>query len=476
MKSIRNAWTFDDILCVPRSSGVLPKDIVLSSKFSRNVPLRIPISSAAMDTVTDPCMAIAVAECGGIGVIHRNMTVAEQAAGVRRVKRHRSGIILNPYTLHQSDTIEHARQYMRELGVSGLLIVDGSRKLLGILTRRDVQGAAEHDRVGKHMTPQNDLIVGNPHISLPEAEKKMWENRIEKLPLVEDDFILAGLITLKDTKKGILFPDANVDSKGRLYIGAAVGVTGDFLERAEALVREGVDVIVIDTAHGDAECAHQALQRLKEIPGMVDIVAGNIATPEAAKRFLSEGADAVKVGFGPGSICTTRIVTGCGVPQFSAIYWIAEEIRKEIPVIGDGGIRFSGDLTKALVAGASSVMIGSLFAATDEAPGETIKFEGKEYKHYRGMGSEKVHTDRYGEGERIAEGVEGAVPSRGSCSHMIRQLIGGLRRGMEYLGCATVRDLDDVECVEITKAGGDESHAHDVMIREEPSNYPLFRR
>ncbi|QCI28028.1 IMP dehydrogenase [Caminibacter pacificus] len=474
------ALTFEDVLLVPKYSNVLPKEVDLKTKFTRNVELNIPIVSAAMDTVTEARAAIAIARLGGIGVIHKNMDIATQAKEVEKVKKSESGIIIDPVKVFPDDTIAKALDIMATYKISGVPVVDKNGKLVGILTNRDLRFAKNYSKKVKELMTPMPLVTAKEGITLEEAEDILHEHKIEKLPIVDDEGYLKGLITIKDIQKKKEYPNANKDKFGRLRVAAAVGV-GNGIERAAALVGAGVDVIVVDSAHGHSQGILDLVKAIKERFD-VDVVAGNVATAEATRDLIKAGADAVKVGIGPGSICTTRIVAGVGVPQISAIDECAAEAKKHgVPVIADGGIKYSGDIAKALAVGASSVMIGSLLAGTEESPGETIMYQGRQYKSYRGMGSigamQKGSNDRYfQEGtaadKLVPEGIEGMVPYRGKVADVIHQLIGGLRASMGYCGAKDIPTFQEVaEFVEITSAGLKESHVHDVTITKEAPNY-----
>ncbi|GBC82329.1 Inosine-5'-monophosphate dehydrogenase [bacterium HR10] len=476
--------TFDDVLLIPAKSDVLPTETDTTTFFSRNVRLNIPISSAAMDTVTEAHLAIALAQQGGIGVIHRNLSIEAQAAEVDKVKRSESGMIVDPITITPDRPISEALAMMAHYKISGVPVVDGEGKLVGILTNRDLRFETRMDlRVRDVMTGRERLITAPVGTTLEDAKVILQQHRIEKLPIVDEDFRLKGLITVKDIQKAIKYPNAAKDHLGRLRVGAAVGATGDFLERAEELVRARVDVLVIDTAHGHTTRVLEAVRQLKRKFPEVDVVAGNVSTAEATRELIAAGADGVKVGQGPGSICTTRVVTGAGVPQITAIMECARAARGTgVPIIADGGIRFSGDITKAIAAGADCVMIGSLFAGTDESPGETILYQGRTFKTYRGMGSLGAMMagsgDRYQQaperGKLVPEGVEGKVPYKGPLAVIVEQLVGGLRAGMGYCGCRTIRELQEkARFIRITPAGWRESHVHDVIITKEAPNYRL---
>ena len=481
MRIRRKALTFEDVLLVPQYSEVLPKEVNLKSKLTKNIELNIPFVSAAMDTVTESRTAIKMARLGGIGIIHKNMDIETQAKEVQKVKKSESGIIIDPVYVYPNSTLREAKEIMDELKISGVPVVDETGHLLGILTNRDMRFEIDLETLVKDAMTPMPLKTAKEGISLEEAEKIMHKNRIEKLPIVDDENYLKGLITIKDIKKKKDYPNANKDSFGRLVVGAAIGVGQ--IDRARALVDAGVDVLVIDSAHGHSKGVIDTIKNVKaEL--LVDVIAGNVATREGAKALIEAGADAVKVGIGPGSICTTRIVAGVGVPQISAIEECVEEANKYgVPVIADGGIRYSGDVAKALAVGASSVMIGSLFAGTDESPGDVIMYQGRQYKSYRGMGSigamKRGSNDRYfqegtASDKLVPEGIEGRVPYRGSISGILHQLIGGLRSSMGYCGSPDIPTFwKKAEFVEITSAGLKESHVHDVIITEEAPNYHI---
>ena len=476
------ALTFDDVLLIPRRSGTHPKDVSTVSRFTRGITLNVPLVAAAMDTVTESEMAIAMARAGGIGVLHKNMSIDRQAAEVDRVKRSESGMILKPYMLPDSATIREAASLMAKFHISGVPIVNADDRLIGIITNRDLQFERSLDRpVSGAMTTSERLITAPVGTTLDEAERIMGKHRIEKLPVVDDDGHLIGLITVKDILKRRQYPIAAKDGHGRLLVAAAIGSAGTFLARASALVEAGVDALVVDTAHGHSQGVLDATAIIREAFPDVQLIAGNVATRAAAEALVERGVDGVKVGVGPGSICTTRVVTGVGVPQLTAVM-DAVEGAGDVPVIADGGIKYSGDVTKALAAGADVVMIGSLFAGTDESPGETVIFQGRSYKIYRGMGSmEAMKTgsrDRYCqedvdlECKLVPEGIVGRVPSRGRLSDVIYQLMGGLRSGMGYVGAANIRELQArAKFVRISPAGLKESHVHDVIIMKEAPNY-----
>lgn len=474
--------TFDDVLLVPAYSEVLPREVNLKSRFSRNITLNIPIVSAAMDTVTEAPMAIAIAREGGIGVIHKNMSIEEQARQVAIVKRAENGMIYDPVTIKRGSKVKDALALMSEYHIGGIPVVDDENHLVGIVTNRDLRFEQNLDRpIDEVMTSEN-LVTTHVQTDLGAAAKILQENKIEKLPVVDDNNKLIGLITYKDITKAKDKPMACKDEKGRLRVAAGVGVTADTLERMKALVEAGVDAIIIDTAHGHSKSVIEKLKEAKKSFPNVDIVVGNIATGEAARMLVEAGADGVKVGIGPGSICTTRVVAGVGVPQLSAIYDVANALAgTDIPLIADGGLRYSGDVVKALAAGGYSVMIGSLVAGTEESPGDTIIFNGRKFKSYRGMGSleamECGSKDRYFQGnvsdvkKLVPEGIAGRVPYKGTVQEVIYQLIGGLRSGMGYCGAATIKNLHNAKFVRITNAGVQESHPHDVTITSEAPNY-----
>ena len=474
--------TFDDVLLTARRSFVIPRDVDTRSRFTRSITLNVPFASAAMDTVTESEMAMAMARAGGIGVIHKNMSIDRQAAEVDRVKRSESGIILNPITLSPDATLREAVALMTKFRISGVPIVDREGRLVGILTNRDLQFERNLDQPLREAMTSTGLVTAPVGTTLDEAERILGKHRIEKLPVVDEAGALRGLITVRDIHKRREFPNANKDGHGRLRVAAAIGA-GNFRERARALVDAGVDVLVIDTAHGHSEGVLEATAEAREAFPDVQLIAGNIATREGAAALVERGVDAVKVGVGPGSICTTRVVTGVGVPQLTAVF-DAVEGAGDIPVIADGGIKYSGDIVKAIAAGASSVMMGSMLAGTEESPGESLLLEGRRFKMIRGMGSvaamQDGSADRYfQEGEMSArklvpEGIEGRVPYKGPVSDVIFQMVGGLRAGMGYVGCANIDELrHDAEFVRITAAGLRESHPHDVVITREAPNYSV---
>jgi IMP dehydrogenase len=479
---IPEALTFDDVLLVPAKSAVLPTQVDTQTHLTRNIRLNIPIVSAAMDTVTESRLAIALAQQGGIGIVHRTMSIPQQAAEIDKVKRSESGMIVDPVTIDPDSRIADALEIMRKYKISGVPVTRQG-KLVGILTNRDLRFETRLDlAVEKAMTKEN-LITVPVGTTLDDAEEILHRHRVEKLLVVDEQFNLKGLITVKDIQKRIKYPNAAKDAQGRLRVGAAVGVTGDFAERAQELVKAKVDLIVVDTAHGHSARVMEAVRLLKRQFPEIDLVAGNVATYEGARELIALGVDGLKVGIGPGSICTTRVVTGAGVPQITAIAECARAARSAgVPIIADGGIKFSGDITKAIAAGASTVMIGSLFAGTEESPGETILYQGRTFKSYRGMGSISAMAqgsgDRYAqEGEvskLVPEGIEGRVPYKGLLAEMVLQLVGGLRSGMGYCGCATIAELQQkAQFMRITSAGLRESHVHDVIITKEAPNYRL---
>ncbi|GAC1693568.1 MAG: IMP dehydrogenase [Gemmatimonadaceae bacterium] len=477
------ALTFDDVLLVPQHSATHPKDVSTESRLTRGISLHVPFVSAAMDTVTESEMAIAMARAGGIGVLHKNMSIDRQAAEVDRVKRFESGMILNPITLQPGATLREAHALMSRFKISGVPVVDREGRLVGIITNRDLLFERDLDRPLRDAMTKDDLVTAPEGTTLEEAERILGANRIEKLPVVSAEGHLRGLITVKDIHKRRQHPDANKDPFGRLRVAAAVGAGGDYLSRARALVDAGVDVLIVDTAHGHADTVLAATAVLRDQFPDAQLVAGNVATREGAAALVQRGVDAVKVGVGPGSICTTRVVAGTGVPQLTAVF-DAVEGAGDIPVIADGGIKYSGDIVKALAAGASSVMMGSMLAGTEESPGEAFLAEGRRFKMVRGMGSMSAmqdgSADRYfQEGEMsskklVPEGIEGRVPYRGPVGDVLFQMVGGLRSGMGYVGCATVDELRTrAEFVRITAAGLRESHPHDVQITREAPNYSI---
>lgn len=482
-KILGEGLTYDDVLLVPAYSDILPREVSIKTKFSRNITLNVPIASAAMDTVTESAMAIAIAREGGIGVLHKNMTIEQQAAEVRKVKRAESGMIQDPVTLKKDATVGDAQSTMREYSIGGIPITNDEGKLIGIVTNRDLRFEKNYDRPLSEVMTSTNLVTVSEGTSLKDAEIILQKNKIEKLPVVNGEGMLLGLITFRDITKITQKPTANKDHYGRLRVAAALGVTGDAVERAEALVSAHVDAVIIDTAHGHTKGVVTVLKKVKERFPELDVVVGNIATAEAAKYLVAAGADAVKVGIGPGSICTTRVVAGVGFPQFSAVLEVAAAIKGSgVPVIADGGIRYTGDIPKAIAAGADSVMLGSLLAGTKESPGETIIYEGRKFKSYRGMGSVEAmkqgSKDRYFQDveddikKLVPEGIVGRVNYKGELLESMTQFIGGLRAGMGYCGAKDIETLKETgRFVKITASGINESHPHDVTITKEAPNY-----
>jgi len=479
-KQILNGLTFDDVLLYPQKSTILPKDTDVTTILTRNIPINIPIISAAMDTVTDSKFAIGIAREGGIGILHRAMPPEKQASEVDRVKKSESGMIIDPITITPDAPISDAMDLMARYRISGVPVTEGG-KLIGILTNRDLRFETSRKKKVADVMTHEKLITAKEGTDLNDAKKLLHKYKIEKLPIVDKSFRLKGLITIKDIEKRKKYPNACKDAVGRLRVGAAIGVSEDAVYRAELLIKAGVDIIVIDTAHGHSVDVIKMLKLVKK-QADIDVIAGNVATPEGAEDLIKAGADAVKIGIGPGSICTTRVVAGAGVPQLTAVMSAFQVAKKYgIPIIADGGIKFSGDITKALAAGAHSVMIGSLFAGTDESPGEVILYQGRSYKVYRGMGSlgamEQGSKDRYGQegvesSKLVPEGVEGRVPYKGPLAHSIHQLVGGLRSGMGYCGCRSLEELrKKAKFIQITNAGLRESHVHDVIVTKEAPNY-----
>jgi len=474
--------TFDDLLLVPAYSQVLPRNVNLTTKFSRNITLNIPMVSAAMDTVTETAMAIAIAREGGIGVIHKNMTIEQQSKQVRAVKRAENGMIINPISITKDKTVADAMALMAEFKIGGIPVVDDENRLVGIVTNRDLRFERDLNKQIDMVMTKDNLVTTRQTTDLEAAAEILQQHKIEKLPVVDSNNKLVGLITYKDITKAKDKPFACKDEQGRLRVAAGIGVTYDSLERAQALIEAGVDAIVIDTAHGHSQGVADMLKQIKKLFPEIDVVVGNIATGDAAKFLADAGADAVKVGIGPGSICTTRVIAGVGVPQLSAIYDVAKALEGTgIPIIADGGLRYSGDIVKALAAGSWSVMMGSLLAGTEESPGETIIFNGRKFKTYRGMGSlaamEKGSKDRYFQDveddikKLVPEGIEARVPFKGTLQEVIYQMVGGLRAGMGYCGAPTIDKLHDAKFTRITSAGYVESHPHNVMITREAPNY-----
>ena len=483
-KIVMDGLTFDDVLLIPAYSEVLPKEVTLKTRFSRNIELNIPFVTAAMDTVTESSMAIAIAREGGIGVIHKNMTIEEQARQVAIVKRAENGMIYDPVTIRRGSTVGDALALMHEYHIGGIPVVDEENHLVGIVTNRDLRFERNMDKTVDEVMTTENLVTTHQKTDLVAAAQILQENKIEKLPVVDAGNHLIGLITYKDITKAKDKPNACKDDKGRLRVAAGVGVTVDTLDRAQALVDAGVDAIVIDTAHGHSAGVVGKLHEVKNAFPHIDVVVGNIATGEAAKYLVDNGADAVKVGIGPGSICTTRVVAGVGVPQLSAVYDVCSALEGTgVPLIADGGLRYSGDIVKALAAGGSCVMIGSLVAGTEESPGETIIYNGRKFKSYRGMGSLEAMGQKHGSSDRyfqggtkdvkklVPEGIAGRVPYKGTVQEVIYQLVGGLRSGMGYCGAATIENLHNAKFTRITNAGVLESHPHDIAITSEAPNY-----
>ncbi len=475
--------TYDDVLLVPARSEVMPRNVDTGTRLTRNIRLAIPLISAAMDTVTEADFAIAIAREGGVGVLHKNMSAELQAREVRRVKRSESGMILDPIVLRPADTVGDARERMARYSIGGIPVVDEDRRLVGIVTNRDLRFQPDNGVLLSDVMTTEQLVTAPVGTTLDEAEATLQEHKIEKLPVVDGDGFLRGLITFKDIQKKKKHPNAAKDEYGRLLVGAAVGVTPDTIERVSALAEAGVDFVVVDTAHGHSEGVLKMVERIKSDFDGFDVIAGNVATPEGTEDLILAGADAVKVGIGPGSICTTRVVAGVGVPQLSAILRCAEAAQRyDVPIIADGGVKQTGDIPKALAAGASTVMIGGLFAGVEESPGETVLYEGRRYKNYRGMGSlgamEAGSKDRYFQDAEddlkklVPEGIEGRVPYKGSLAEVVYQMVGGLRAAMGYCGCPTVDALQERgQFVRITGAGLRESHPHDITITQESPNY-----
>ena len=477
------ALTFDDVLLLPSYSDFVPSEASTETKLTKNITLKTPLVSAAMDTVTERGMAIALAEAGGIGIIHKNNTIEQQAAEVKAVKKYESGVVRDPITIESHKTIGELNKLTSELKISGMPVVNGT-ELMGIVTSRDFRYADDTDaEIATIMTPKDKLITVSEGASQDEVKKLMYENRIEKILVLDGKGCLSGLVTMKDIDKSAEHPNATKDSSGQLMVGAAIGTGEDTNKRAAALVEAGVDVLVVDSAHGHSKNVIEAIKKIKNDYPQVDVIGGNVATPEGAIELVKAGADAIKVGMGPGSICTTRIIAGIGVPQITAILRVREALKgKKVNIIADGGIRFSGDISKAIAAGADSVMLGGLFAGTEEAPGELELFQGRSFKTYRGMGSlgamtERQDANRYMQEDidaekLVPEGIEGRVPYKGKVINVINQLVGGLRQSMGYVGCQTIEKLkNDSEFIEITNAGMTESHVHDVMITKEAPNY-----
>lgn len=486
-KFLGEGLTYDDVLLVPAYSEVLPREASLKTNFTKNIHLNLPIVSAAMDTVTNSTMAIAMAQEGGIGIMHKSMTIDEQAREVRKVKRAENGMIIDPVTVKKDAIVSDILQIMKENSIGGIPVVDDENKLVGIVTNRDLRFERNVRRKVTEVMTTKNLITTTEFTDFEKAADILQQYKIEKLPVVDDSYKLVGLITYKDIIKIKARPNASKDEHGRLLVAAAVGIARDTEERAEALVKAGVDAIVVDTAHGHSKGVIDMAKRIKSRFPDINLVAGNIGTPEAAHALLDIGIDAVKVGIGPGSICTTRVVAGVGVPQLSAVYNVARAVEGTgVPVIADGGIRYSGDIVKAIVAGADSVMIGSMFAGVEESPGETIIFEGRKYKAYRGMGSieamKEGSKDRYFQDAEddiqklVPEGIVGRVDFKGSLSEVVHQMVGGLRAGMGYCGAKNIKQLQNAQFIKITAAGVAESHPHDITITREAPNYSRFKK
>ena len=482
--SIKTALSFDDVLIKPAQSSFLPSEAITDTRITKKIKLAIPLISSAMDTVTEYKLAITMAQAGGLGIIHKNMSIEQQAEQVRWVKKYETGMVVNPVTISPNKNLLDALNVMKKENISGIPVVEEiSNKLVGILTNRDVRFATDENQLINELMTSKNLITVKDEVGTNEAKNLLHKHRIEKLIVVDDEFRCTGLITVKDIEKSQLYPNATKDSKGRLRVGAAIGVGDEAIARAEMLIDAGVDVLVVDTAHGHSDKVISTVTKIKKL-GKIEVIAGNVATKEATKALIDAGADCVKVGIGPGSICTTRVVAGIGVPQFSAILECAEEAKKEgITIIADGGIKFSGDIAKAIGAGAKTVMVGSLFAGTDESPGEVYLFKGRSYKSYRGMGSlgamARGSADRYFQEEiketmkLVPEGVEGRVPYKGPLEPIIHQLVGGLKSSMGYTGSKDIEKFQSrVEFVRITSAGLRESHVHDIDVTRESPNYP----
>ena len=481
-KLIKEGLTFDDVLLIPQKSKILPKEVSVKTRLTSKIKLNIPIMSAGMDTVTKSKLAIAIAREGGIGIIHKNMSIERQAMEVDKVKRSEHGVIVDPFHLSPNHVISDALDLMERYHISGVPITDENKKLVGILTNRDIRFQNDFTKKIHEVMTKENLITGKEGTTLSEAEKILKKWKIEKLPIVDEEGTLKGLITIKDIEKSIKYPNRATDESNRLLVGAAIGITGNMMERVGALVKAGVDVVVLDTAHGHSQGVLDAVKKIKSQYSELQIIAGNVATAEATEDLIKAGADGVKVGIGPGSICTTRVVAGIGVPQVTAIYDCAKAAEKYgVPIIGDGGIKYSGDITKAIGAGADVVMIGSLFAGTEESPGETVIYKGRSFKVYRGMGSLGAMAagskDRYFQEDSkkfVPEGVEGRVPYKGLLRETIYQLVGGLKSGMGYCGTSTIEDLkENGKFIRITGAGLKESHPHDIHITKESPNYSV---
>ncbi|MCG8539236.1 MAG: IMP dehydrogenase [Clostridia bacterium] len=481
-KLIKEGLTFDDVLLIPQKSKILPKEVSVKTRLTSKIKLNIPIMSAGMDTVTKSKLAIAIAREGGIGIIHKNMSIERQAMEVDKVKRSEHGVIVDPFHLSPNHVISDALDLMERYHISGVPITDENKKLVGILTNRDIRFQNDFTKKIHEVMTKENLITGKEGTTLSEAEKILKKWKIEKLPIVDEEGTLKGLITIKDIEKSIKYPNRATDESNRLLVGAAIGITGNMMERVGALVKAGVDVVVLDTAHGHSQGVLDAVKKIKSQYSELQIIAGNVATAEATEDLIKAGADGVKVGIGPGSICTTRVVAGIGVPQVTAIYDCAKAAKKyDVPIIGDGGIKYSGDITKAIGAGADVVMIGSLFAGTEESPGETVIYKGRSFKVYRGMGSLGAMAagskDRYFQEDSkkfVPEGVEGRVPYKGLLRETIYQVVGGLKSGMGYCGTSTIEDLkENGKFIRITGAGLKESHPHDIHITKESPNYSV---
>lgn len=480
-KFVKQGLTFDDVLLIPASSSVLPGETDLHTQLTKKIRLNIPLMSAAMDTVTESQMAIAIAREGGIGIIHKNMSIGQQAEQVDMVKRSENGVITNPFFLAPGHTLQEAEELMRKYRISGVPICDNG-KLIGIITNRDMKFETDMNKLIDNVMTKDNLVTAPEGTTLEEAREILRQHKIEKLPIVDKEFRLKGLITIKDIEKAQVYPNSARDEKGRLLVGAAIGITGDMLDRVRALVDVGADVLVLDSAHGQNVNVVEAVRRVKALYPEVQLIAGNVANAEGTRALIEAGADCVKVGIGPGSICTTRVVAGIGVPQITAIYDAACVAREYgVPIIADGGVKYSGDIVKALAAGGDVVMLGSLLAGCEEAPGDTEVFQGRQFKVYRGMGSlgamPKGSKDRYFQTESkkfVPEGVEGRVPYKGTTSDTIYQLVGGLRAGMGYTGCSSVPELQEkAQFIQITAAGLRESHPHDIYITKEAPNYTV---
>jgi IMP dehydrogenase len=481
-KVIKQGYTYDDLLLVPQKSSVTPDKVSVKTRLTKKISLNIPIMSAGMDTVTEAKLAIAMAREGGIGVIHKNMSIEQQALEVDKVKRCEHGVIVDPFYLSPDHLVSDAEELMGRYRISGVPIVDDEKKLVGIITNRDIRFESDLGKRIDEVMTKDELITAHAGITMEEAETILRKWKIEKLPLVSEDGTLMGLITIKDIEKAVIFPNRATDKGGRLLAGAAVGIGSDMMERVSALVERGVDLVVLDSAHGHSENIIKAVGQIKTAFPELEVVAGNVATAEATRDLIEAGADAVKVGIGPGSICTTRVVSGVGVPQLTAIYDCVQAAKPYgVPIIADGGIKYSGDIAKAIAMGANVVMLGSLFAGTEESPGEIVIYQGRSFKSYRGMGSEAAMAagskDRYFQNDTkkfVPEGIEGRVPYRGLLKDIIYQLVGGLKSGMGYCGTADIEELrENGRFVQITSAGLVESHPHDVAITKEPANYSV---